>query len=126
MIGRTFLLAALLSAGTFAYGQCGGSAPSEARVALTEVHGAALQEIREAQPVIDKWLPMVLKNLESGSTDKRWFRVAMAVERELVRYDRTDEARHVLELVARSHPRVAGRWPVVARKMLDESSESGQ
>jgi hypothetical protein len=116
MIRRTLMLALVLTAGTAAYGQCG--AVRESKAALNEIHGASQMERLESHAVIEKWLPVVRENL-STVTDPRWFRTAMAMERELQRHGRDGEAREILELVASSKASAAAHWQKIARKRLD-------
>jgi len=117
MIGRMLVLALTLSMGTVVYGQCAG-ADTEARKGLDEIHWAQLRDIRETEAAVDGWLPETLRQIRLAAPDRDWYHLAILIARELNRYDRRDEAREVLELVAKGQPKVAGRMRVVALKEL--------
>jgi rhodanese-related sulfurtransferase len=119
MIGRTLVLAIALSGCRLVYAQCAGADP-EALKALTEIHTAQLLDVRQTEVVVNGWLPQIIQHIQEAAPDRDWYHLAIIVVRELDRYGRRDEAREILELVAKGQPKVAGRMRMVALKALAE------
>lgn len=119
MIGRTLVLTLALTVGGLVHAQCAATDP-EAHKATDEIHQAQLLDMRQTEVVVDAWLPQIRSHIAQSAPEKRWYRLALTVVYELDRYGRHEEAREVLELLAKNESRVGARIRKVALKSLAE------
>jgi hypothetical protein len=98
---RSLLFSALLLGGVSLDAQSCETSTPELDQAIEAIHAAKQASADEAAKVVDELLPrLVLGLARIGELEDAWLHLGIDVSRQLVRLERKDEARRLLEQVA--------------------------
>jgi hypothetical protein len=114
---RSLVLSSLLLASVSLYGQSCETSTPELDQAIDAVHAVKDASPAEAAKIVDELLPRLVIGLARvGEIEDAWLHLGVDVSRQLVRLERKDEARRLLEQVAGVES--YGNWQKTAKEEL--------